>query len=530
MVLATGVASALIAVATASAAITLGPHDATISTTLAHVVRVDLGPLGALELDSPAPWPLGVEVVVGEIPASLSEVSSPLESLTGDVSSYVQFFSQPTSAIEAATTALLADILRRTILLWSIALVLVAAGKLAAGGLLRVSLYTAVRRRGVAPLVGAVAVAAIVLPLGSALTSPRSDGRTSAVLAQFGGVLADARVTGRVGELLDTYGQLALDELDENEAYYEQVQTNMAEAFAANPSPLGPVRVMLPVDPDGVAVRWPADGEERAEPDLVSVLVIADIHCNIGMAPVFGQVARLAQVDLVLNAGDSTLGGSTVERVCMDAVADALTDFPVVVADGNHDSRETGEQEAARGWTVLDGGVVEVEGLRIVGDRDPRLTSVTLGNQEFVSKDEMGEALTQAACAGQAEGGEHAVDLLLIHDPVVGERVMPSGCVVAQISGHYHRRIGPVQQGLGLLYVNASSGGAKEGVLPLGPLQAPAYLTILSYDRANHVPVALREITIGVDQSVTLSRWEPWPVLPTDVVEADLSLAASPVR
>lgn len=266
------------------------------------------------------------------------------------------------------------------------------------------------------------------------------------------------------------------------------------------------------------------------------MLLISDNHCNIGMGPVYAAMARESGAEVVLNLGDTTMGGSSVEAICVDALADHLTEVPVVVADGNHDSTTTGEQEAARGWRVLDGGVIEVAGLRILGDRDPRLTSVTLGYRDYTTREELADGLQAAACANVSDPGtpwqdstdqEGWVDILAIHDPFVGARAMPSGCVVLELTGHLHRRIGPVQEGLGLLYVTPSSGGAAPGIIPIGPLQADATATVLRYDRANKRPLALREIRMAPDGTAGLGEWETFPAMPTEPVVADLSARAS---
>ena len=90
-----------------------------------------------------------------------------------------------------------------------------------------------------------------------------------------------------------------------------------------------------------------------------------------------------------------------------------------------------------------------------------------------------------------------------------------------------HRRVGPFQQGLGLFYGMASSGGATAGQLTLGTLPAQATVSVLLYDRANQRPAALREVRIDPDQAVTLTPWEAFPEMPTTSVDADLSPAAS---
>ena len=600
VVVAVGVISLIVGLFTASAEGVVGPHEAHFETTLSHAIVVDLGPLGKIIMDSPAPWPLGVQVDVREIPAGLHEVSSPLESLSGDVASYAAFFSSPQDAITAAVYSLAMDAISRAVLIWSIALVLIAGGQLAAGGLLRAELRSKLRNKGVRPLVAVTALSLVAVPVTGMFERPDPTGTPSQVLAELGGPLSSVRVTGRLASLVDTYGEMALDFIRKNDAYYDQVVLNVQEAYAADDEPLEPRRALAPypvqanptAEPDAEAsggdgeesdgAEEPVDGEQDSQtsaeaeagtgenstadatapgdddaatsgeasetpsdepsdtpsdepthtpspdlldPDPVTLMIISDNHCNTGMGRVMGEVARQSQVDLVLNLGDTTMGGSAPESICVDAVAKALKDFPVVVADGNHDSRTTGEQEAAHGWTVLDGGVVEVAGLRIVGDRDPRLTSVTLGKREFLTKAEAAKELTDAACENYAqEDPDSIVDILAIHDPYVGNRVMPSGCIALELSGHLHRRVGPVQQGLGLLYNVSSSGGATSGSLTLAELPATGTIAILRYDRANHRPMELREVRVDPNQSVDLTAWKAFPEMPADVVEADLSL------
>ncbi|PFG20048.1 metallophosphoesterase [Serinibacter salmoneus] len=530
IVLSLGVVALIASIATTTARASLGPHVVDLHLSADHAITVDLGPLGRLVLDSPAPWPLGVWADVGEIPAGLSAVDSPLAGLDADVAAYAAFFSQPGATLERAAWALGTALTARTVLIWSL---LLAAAALWLFLTRRRSTALPTPRRPaegrLAVATASLAVVSLALVPAVGLTQRQADqGTPSAVLASIAPELSSVRLTGRLAGLVENYGGLAQEAIEDNETFYADLRDAVVTAFQQDTA-LAPSR---PSAPPGVFPR-PTLSQV---PDVATVLLISDNHCNIGMGPVYAAMARESGAEVVLNLGDTTMGGSSVEAVCVDALADHLTEVPVVVADGNHDSTTTGEQEAARGWQVLDGGVIEVAGLRILGDRDPRLTSVTLGYRDYTTREELAQGLEGAACAGVAEPGtpwalsadrEGWVDILAIHDPFVGARVMPSGCVVLELTGHLHRRVGPVQEGLGLLYVTPSSGGAAAGIIPIGPLQADATATVLRYDRANKRPVALREVRMTPDGAAALGEWETFPAMPTQPVVADLSARAS---
>src|SRR5690606_41317846 len=74
----------------------------------------------------------------------------------------------------------------------------------------------------------------------------------------------------------------------------------------------------------------PTDGEPAGagaavlERDQVPLTLVTDLRCNVGMAPVVGAVVELSGSELVLNAGDTVMGGTSVESVCVNAFADGI--------------------------------------------------------------------------------------------------------------------------------------------------------------------------------------------------------------
>lgn len=572
-VLSAGMIAVVFGVLTASFTGSLGPHVAEYSTTLNSEIRVDMGPLGALIVDSPLPLGLGANVVVKEIPVELASGSlDPVEGLTADLASYSQFLANPQAAIRDAATGLVRDAVGRTVLAWTVLLCLIALARLASYGVLREAAKSAWRRPGVPAMSVGVVLALLVPMVVSATQGSGGVGRTSEVLA--GTPLEDARITGRLGSLIDFYGGYVVDAIRDNEAFYAEVEANVRTAYAEDPEPLAPAGVppMVPtIEPTDPAEETteptdpttpttdettPAidettpttdqttptdaatqddeatqdDGATQAaaavEPDPVTMTMVTDLHCNVGMAPVVGAVVELSESDLVLNAGDTVMGGTSVESVCVNAFADGIPGgVPVVVADGNHDSETTAQQETARDWIVLRGEPVEVAGVTILGDRDPMLTSLGAPThpQRDETFDEMGTRLAEVACEAADSGSP--VDLLLVHNPLAAQATLDSGCVPLVLNGHLHRRIGPWQHGLGIQYLSASTAGATEDTPTIGPLQNPATLTVIRWDRANDVPMDFRVILIDTDRTVSIGPWQSFPPLPQEPVDLPVPAA-----
>ncbi|WP_345037597.1 metallophosphoesterase family protein [Georgenia daeguensis] len=555
--LVTGLLAAALGVTTASTHSSLGPHEADYHVTLDRQVSLQMGPLGAVIIDSPLPWPLGAEVVVREIPTDLQTSGSPLPGLLADLEAYGQLFGQPEAAVADAVRGLVTDALGRTAVAWSLMLALLAAGRLASRGRLRDELRAALTRPGVAVLSGAVVLGgatAVVLPQTRQETPA---GYSPAVLA--GTPLEGARITGRLADVVAVYGQTVRSAFEENEAFYALASENLVAAYeaegeaprgrsrqspegaeaAAGASPsegttaAGPSSDSTTADPStgdratgdpSTGNRATADGPtsggepsasaatEEPEPDPVTFLMVSDLHCNVGMASVIATAIEQTGAEVLLDAGDTVMSGTSVESYCVNAFARAVPDgVPVVVSTGNHDSVTTAQQERQAGWTVLGGEVVEVAGVRILGDTDPTLTAVGSGTRQERDETvpEMEQRLAEVACAA-AESGD-PVDILLVHNPRAGTATLDAGCAPLQLSGHWHRTVGPEVAGAGTRYISTSSGGGAGGGATVGPLTGEAELTVLRVDRATGEPMDYRRIQVGTDAGVRLGAWYEFP-------------------
>lgn len=484
-------------VTTAEAEGTLGPHLARYEMTVDHRVTIDLGPLGTIVIDSPLPLVLGAHVVVKEIPAELTALdqSQTIDALSGDLQRYVQFFGAPQATIEAAARALAVDAGKRA--LAALALMSLAwwAGRRALGAARRAELTVQLHRHA-GVVAGGVAltlvVAGTLTASGARAPGPDAAGQTSSVFD--GTPLEGARITGRLAGLVDTYGAQALQAYRDNEAYYAAAADAVEDAWHTE------------LAREQGAAQPPRVGRPGGE--TVTALLVSDLHCNVGMAAVITRVATLAGVDLVLNAGDSTVDGTSVESYCVQTFAGAVpAGVPYVIADGNHDSAQTAATEKAVGATVLSGHVVDVDGIRILGDSDPNETRIGEGTRPKSDETatQEGERLADVAC----DDGD--VDLLLIHTPSVGEQALRRGCVPTQLSGHLHTRYGPALVGEGVRYISSSTAGALLNEPTVGPLRGTAELTLLYLDAETHRVVRYRLVQVHPSGQATVGPSLAWP-------------------
>ncbi|GIG27368.1 metallophosphoesterase family protein [Cellulomonas denverensis] len=522
-------------VTTASARLSFGPHEAQYDVTTDAEITLDLGPLGALELDSPLPLGLGARVTVQEIPENVDALDDidTLQQLSDDAASYLQFFTGPQATIEDAARALVVDALRRA----ALALLVIGAVVLAARSLLgrprRTELASGVRRNygTVLSVTATVLVFALALTV-STVRERRAQAQATPVSTVFDDTpLEGARVTGRLGGIINTYGGLLVDAYRENEDFYAEADDALVAAWqewsATAEAEADPSDEPTALD-DGEQVEATAgatptvtaSGEpspstsEDAEP--ITLLLISDLHCNVGMAPLITSMVELSGAQIVLDAGDTTMNGTSVEQYCVTTFARAIpSGVDLITAPGNHDSSDTTAQYARAGATVLDGGVIDVRGIRILGDRDPKATRLIIEQQQDESYSAVGRRLSEVACEDP-----DGVDLVLFHNPRAVTTMLADGCVPALLSGHMHTRTDPEQVEQGIRYISSSTAGAQENEPRIGPLRGTAEMTLLRFDPQTRSILDWQLIEIGTDASATVHDRTAWPQI-EDLPEDD---------
>jgi predicted phosphodiesterase len=355
------------------------------------------------------------------------------------------------------------------------------------------------------------------------------EGQATAVFD--GTPLEGARITGRLGGIIDTYGGLVVQAYRENEEFYARADDALLAAWdewaAADAR-----REAGDADEGGDEATDGSTDEPSAEPSAsptpsdedtvqtvepVTLLVISDLHCNVGMAPLITTLAERSGAQIVLDAGDTTMNGTSVEQYCVSTIARAVPDgVTLVTAPGNHDSAQTTEQYARAGATVLDGEVIEVAGMRLIGDHDPKVTRVAAETTQDESYPDVAARLRQA-CA-ESDG----VDLAIFHNPRIAPKIFDGGCIPAMVSGHMHTRTDPEQVGEGIRYISGSTAGAVDNAPRIGPLRGIAEMTLLRWDPTTRRILDWQLVEIDPDAQATVHDRERWPVaVPDPDPEAD---------
>lgn len=503
-------AAVVFGVTTASVHLSLGPHEARYDVTTDDLVTLDLGPLGTVQIDSPLPLTLGVRVTVEEIPADVRAVDPvrTIAALSNDLQGYVQFFAAPQATAASAGRALLLDAMLRAGLAFLALVAIGVVGRALLGAPRRAELAAllAPRRRALVGS-GLLVLAVVVTSVSSLNPSERRTVGQPASGVFDGTALEGARITGRLAGVVDTYGGQVFDAYQANQAFYAAADDALVialreRAAGTRAREKAQERLLLRTGDRSTPTPVP----DAAKP--VVMLLISDLHCNVGMSRLIRTVADRSGVDLVLDAGDTTIDGTAVEQYCITTFADAVPDgVPMVVSNGNHDSAETAAQERHAGMTVLDGKVVTAAGLRILGDDDPHQTRIgggtTLGSTQTAG--EVGGRLTLTACK------DADVDLLLIHTPWVGDSALQSGCVPVQLSGHTHVRAGPAPFGRGVRYVSASTAGAAPNEPTVGPLRGTAEMTVLRFDPTERRMLDYQLVQVRPDGSASVGYRIPFP-------------------
>ena len=191
----------------------------------------------------------------------------------------------------------------------------------------------------------------------------------------------------------------------------------------------------------------------------IRVLHISDIHLSTLGYGFAQELAESFDVDLVIDAGDTSSFGTPDETFILSEVP--RFELPYVWVRGSHDSMPFQEAVArVDGALVLDGDTVEVEGLTFYGLGDPYFVQ----ERGAPVEDEAIEELVLAAGTQVVEDVTalpEPPDVVLVHDDRMAAAA--AGMVPLVLSGHFHANRDQIVNGTLFLRVGTTGGAGPTG-------------------------------------------------------------------
>ena len=256
-----------------------------------------------------------------------------------------------------------------------------------------------------------------------------------------------------------------------------------------------------------------------------TAVLTTDLHCNLDVIAFSGILDQLSGADIHMDDGDLTMTGSDPERVCVDALTQAVPSSTKKVATiGNHDSDATAARLRSQGWTVTNGSVQTVAGITVLGHDDAeRTTAAGTKPRNGETTEKIASRLATTSC------GSTQVDVVLIHQPATFDTLTKEGCAPLLLAGHVHAERGmttTISPRTGLPVTGIISGAGKGGT-SLGSVTEDAFLHVMSFDSAGAL-VAWRAVILHSDASVTVGAWRSVPGLAAGQTTATMASTPSP--
>ncbi|MFI0110884.1 metallophosphoesterase [Streptomyces globisporus] len=231
----------------------------------------------------------------------------------------------------------------------------------------------------------------------------------------------------------------------------------------------------------------------QPDPGTIRALHVSDIHLNPAAWHIIASLVEQYEIDVIIDSGDTMDHGSAAENGFLDPIRDLGA--PYVWVRGNHDSTVTQDYlEKFRNVRVLDDGkAVNVGGLRIAGTGDASFTPDRTGPGRNKAAAQLEGARLATALRDQERAGT-PVDIAVAHDPNTARAT--DGTVPLVLSGHLHRRINEqLKLGTRLKVEGSTGGGGLRAVQNEKPEKVHA--SVLYLDRSTRRLQAWDEITLG---------------------------------
>lgn len=186
------------------------------------------------------------------------------------------------------------------------------------------------------------------------------------------------------------------------------------------------------------------------ENDALLVLHVSDIHNNPAAHKFIEQIVESFPVDMVIDTGDITDYGTPIESQLLTGLSDIK--IPYLFIPGNHDSPQTIKDLSKYPQVqVLTGGIVDVQGLRILTVADPAstTTAITMSDPNIIAE-------TKAKLKSFWEEAANKPNILAVHNYILAEELR--GLVPVILFGHTHQYM--IREETGSVLINAGTTGA----------------------------------------------------------------------
>lgn len=229
-------------------------------------------------------------------------------------------------------------------------------------------------------------------------------------------------------------------------------------------------------------------------PSDVTILHVSDLHSNPVGIELVEQTAQQFDVDAIIDTGDLTSFGASVEELVVGRIA--RLEVPYYLVPGNHDHPRIRRALVDAGVNVLDPGVVTIEGIRVLGVADPTYTA-----DNTLPRERHREEIEASAREVRRRVRLTDPDVVAVHNPL--QLADAVGEFDVGIAGHTHRF--HLQYVDGSLVTEVGSAGAT-GVGALAETEdLPYQMQVLQFE--DERLVALDRLSFeGTDGEFRLER------------------------
>ncbi|MGI5456086.1 metallophosphoesterase family protein [Streptomyces sp. CA-249302] len=231
----------------------------------------------------------------------------------------------------------------------------------------------------------------------------------------------------------------------------------------------------------------------QPDPTTVRVLHVSDIHLNPASWKIIASLVEQYKVNVIVDTGDTMDHGTAAENGFLDPIADLGA--PYVWVRGNHDSATTQRYlSRMKNVHVLDDGRAQtVAGLRFAGIGDPQFTPDRSNPEGADASEELAGDRLAAALHDQRTAGT-PVDVAMAHEPSAAREV--DGEVPLVLCGHLHHEGDEILKYGTRLRMEGSTGGSGLRALE-HKYPAPIEASILYFDRDTRRLQAWDAIKLG---------------------------------